>query len=390
MCATPKFPVSILFVDDEPVNLDILTRYLSSYVDTITVAADGREGYALFLEKRPDIVLTDLIMPGIDGLEMSRMIRGIEPKIPIILLTSSNSVDFLSEAIDIGVTQFLPKPVLKAKLLTAMQRCYDTIDLERRLKKEHERAEENLLRSQKLESLGVLAGGVAHNFNNILTAIIGNVTLATMRLPEDAPALKFMKNIEKSAVRAADIARQMLDYSGKGALMVMRLELSDLVESMREVLMATIPAKINTTFDYSDSECLMEGDPIQLRQVIMALIINAVEAIGEGCEGSIRITTGCITCNEECLAACWIDEGLTGGEYVFLDVADSGCGMDVETISRLFDPFFSTKFTGRGLGMAAVMGIVRWHRGAVHINSIPGEGSRVRILFPVLVTPTER
>ena len=103
-----------------------------------------------------------------------------------------------------------------------------------------------------------------------------------------------INNIEKSAIRAADIARQMLDYSGKGALMVTRLDLNDLLESMRDVLMATIPAKINTTFDYSGSECLIAGDAIQLRQVVMALIINAVEAIGEGGEGSIRITTGCI------------------------------------------------------------------------------------------------
>ena len=383
MNPVPKFPVSLLCVDDEPVNLNILTRLLSRYVETIYFASNGQEGHALYVEKRPDIILTDMIMPVLNGLEMSCLIRSIEPKIPIILLTSCNSVDFLAEAIDIGITQFLPKPVLKEKLLTAIQRCYDIIDLERRLKEEHERAEAHLLRTLKLESLGVLAGGVAHNFNNILTAIIGNASLAMMSLPEGSPALKFLQNIESSSHRAAEVAKQMLDYSGKGAMTTSQINLNEFVKSMRGMLETDVARNITTFFTFDDTIRCVKADADQLRQIITSLVINAVEAL-EGGQGTIRITTGSMECDRSFLAACWYDEGTPEGSYVFLEVSDTGCGMDKEVTAKMFDPFFSTKFTGRGLGMAAVMGIVRWHRGAIHIVSSPGNGSTFRILLPAI------
>jgi signal transduction histidine kinase len=378
-----KFPVSILCVDDEPVNLDILTRLLSRYVETIYFAANGQEGHTLYLEKRPDIVLTDLVMPVLSGLEMSCLIRSSEPKVPIILLTSCNSVDFLAEAIDIGITQYLPKPVLKEKLLTAIQRCYDIISLERRLKEEHERAEAHLLRTLKLESLGVLAGGVAHNFNNILTAIIGNANLAMMNLPQDSPAVQYLVNIESSSLRAAEIAKQMLDFSGKGSLTVVSINLNEMLQSMRSLLESAIPKSVTAIFDFGSALCRIKGDPDQLRQVITSLTINAAESL-EGGQGTIRISTGSVECDRAFFTDCWFDEGTPEGSYIFLEVSDSGCGMDKEVIAKMFDPFFSTKFTGRGLGMAAVLGIVRWHKGAIHIVSSPGKGSTFRILLPAI------
>ena len=497
MNPSPSFPVSILCVDDEPANLDILSRHLSGRVTSITVAVDGMEGYAMFLDQRPDIVLTDLMMPGLDGLEMSRMIRAVEPGVQIILLTSCNSVDFLTEAIDTGISQFLPKPVLKEKLLTAMQRCFDTIDLERRLSLEYERnlllssaleqtptavvildaygtvehlnlacqrlygwtlenmaghelldmitspdlhrlldttlatarpcsgeaeirtldneivltratitpfgavggnqkyllnledisekkiTETHLLRTQKLECLAVLAGGVAHNFNNILTAVIGNAAIALMRLPEDSPAVKFVQNIESSAAHAAGIAKQMLDYSGRGNFMLSLLNLNSLLEEMQDILAVVVPDGIELCLDPADSFPLIKGDAVQLRQVIVNLVINAVEAI-EGSCGIIRIATDCMAYTQEYLDSCWLNDGICAGEYVSIEVSDTGCGMEKDIIARLFDPFFSTKFTGRGLGMAAVMGIVRWHSGAIHIVSKSGVGSCFRILLPVM------
>ncbi|MEI6208181.1 MAG: response regulator [Desulfuromonadales bacterium] len=378
-----RFPVSILCVDDDPANLDIMTRLLSGRVETMLVAADGREGHALFVENRPDIVLTDLMMPVIDGLEMSCLIRSIAPRVPIILLTACNSIDFLSKAVDIGITQFLPIPILKEKLLVAIQRCYDIIDLERRLKEERERAEAQLLRTRKLESLGVLAGGIAHNFNNILTAIIGNAELALMLLPPDSDAVDCLKSIENSAGRAAVIAKQMLDYSGKSCFISTEIDLNDLLEKMQEILEVTVPGTVTRLFVPASSLCPVKGDATQLRQVVMNLVINAVEAMGDHV-GTLRIATGCMECSPSYLDDCWFEDGTAEGKFVFLDVSDTGCGMDKDTIAKLFDPFFSTKFTGRGLGMAAVLGIVRWHKGAIHIVSEPGAGSRFRILFPAI------
>lgn len=388
MSTTTKLPVSILCVDDDQINLDILQRYLSASVDAIYFAANGREGHAVFLEKRPDIVLTDLLMPEIDGLEMSRMIRSVVPKIPIILLTSCSSIDFLGEAIDVGVNQFLPKPIAKEKLLTAMLRCYDIIDIERRIKDEHDRADAHLLRNLKLESLSVLARGVAHNFNNILTAIIGNAAMAMMRLPEDSPARKFLQNIEKSADRAAEIAKQMLEYSGNAGMMITPVNLNIVVLKMQSELDMILPVGISKIVTPADSLSFIKGDADQLRQVVMNLFLNAIEAM-KGHGGSIRISTGCMVCSRSYLNSCWFSDGATEGEYVFLEVSDNGCGMNKETISRMFDPFFTTKFIGRGLGMAAVMGIVRWHRGAIHILSTQGVGSTFKILFPAISEQAE-
>lgn len=383
---TVRFPVSVLCVDDEPTNLDILTRILSKHVETLYFASNGRDGHVLYLEKRPDIVLTDLIMPVLNGLEMSCMIRATEPKAPIILLTSCNGIDFLAEAIDIGITQYLPKPILKDRLLTAIQRCYEIIDLERRLKDEQERSIAQLLSAQKLESLGVLAGGVAHNFNNILTAILGNVALATMNLPQDSPAAAFLNNIEKSAIRAADIAQLMMDYSGRGFFLGKQVDLNVLLRSMQSVFESTIPKKINTLCVHADPLYPIKGDAAQLRQVVMALILNAVEAMGDD-NGTLHIATGCEECDRGYLAACCFNEGAIEGRYAFLEVSDTGCGMDSTTIAKLFDPFYSTKFTGRGMGMAALSGIVRWHGGAIHIISKPGVGTAVKILLPAIPEP---
>jgi signal transduction histidine kinase len=271
---------------------------------------------------------------------------------------------------------------LKAKLLTALQRCYETIDLERCLKREHELAEEHLLRSQKLESLGVLAGGIAHNFNNILTAIIGNTSLAMMRLPDDSPATKFLKSIEASATRAAEIAKQMLDYSGNGFMRVSLINLNELLGNMQSALEMAVPNTISKRFIPLASSFSTKGDAGQLRQVVMSLVINAVEAIGDS-NGTIGITSGSAAFDRAYFDSCCFENTNSEGIYVYLDVSDTGCGMDKETIDKLFDPFFSTKFTGRGLGMAAVLGIVRWHKGAIHIESAPGAGSTFRILLPV-------
>ncbi|MEI6305206.1 MAG: response regulator [Deltaproteobacteria bacterium] len=365
-----KYPVTILCVDDELTNTDLIKRHLAACVDEIIVAADGQQGHELFLKHIPDVVLTDLMMPYVDGLKMSRMIRSVAPKVPIILMTSCSSIDFLPEAIDIGITQFLPKPLLKNKLLTAVQRCYETVELERRL-----------LNAQKLESLGVLAGGVAHNFNNILTAIIGNTDLALNLLPPDSPVKEYLKIIENSAFRAAGIAKQMMDCAGKGGFKIDPININLMLDGMREMLQFTVPEGVAVCFMLDGQLPYIKADSEQMRQIVTNLVINAVEAM-ENREGSITISTGTMECDHAYLLDCWYDTGVEAGRYVFLEIADTGCGMDREIIAKLFDPFFSTKFIGRGLGMAAVFGIVRSHKGAIHITSTPGAGSTFRILFP--------
>ena len=255
------------------------------------------------------------------------------------------------------------------------------ISQEKRLAEENRRIEEQMLHVQKLESLGVLAGGIAHDFNNILMAVIGNADLALMRLPPESPAVNNLKQIGEAAGKAADLAGQMLAYSGRGKFVIENIDLNRLIENMMHMLEVSISKKIVLRFDFSRQLPGVEGDATQLRQVIMNLVINASEAIGER-SGVIAISTGAMDCDTNYLRDTWLDEGLEGGLYIYFEVSDTGCGMGQETIQRIFDPFFSTKFTGRGLGMAAVLGIVRGHKGAIKVYSEPGQGTTFKVFFP--------
>ena len=258
----------------------------------------------------------------------------------------------------------------------------------RRLEQEKRLIEAQMLHVQKLESLGVLAGGIAHDFNNILMVVLGNADLALMRVPTTSPACENLLQIEQAASRAADLARQMLAYSGKGKFVIENLDLSRLVREMGQMLEVSISKKVQLRYEFATGLPPVSGDATQLRQVILNLVINASEAIGDG-NGMIVIATKSLHCDRAYLSESWIDDRLPEGEYLVLEVSDNGCGIDHDIIPKIFDPFFTTKFTGRGLGMAAVLGIVRAHRGAIKVYSEKGRGSTFRLLLPATSGSTE-
>ncbi len=264
-------------------------------------------------------------------------------------------------------------------------------DITGRIHQEEERRkiEEGLQQTQRLESLGVLAGGIAHDFNNILTAILGNAELALMDMSESAPSRPRLEAINKASLRAAGLCRQMLAYSGKGRFVIRPVDLSEVVEEMSRMLEVSISKKTILNFRLAKELPSIEADVSQIQQIIMNLIINASEAIGEENNGVIYIATGLIECDRKYLQEAQLTKDLEEGYYVYLEVADTGCGMDRETIARIFDPFFSTKFTGRGLGLSAVQGIVRGHKGAMKIYSEPGKGTTFKVLFPMTDTLPE-
>jgi signal transduction histidine kinase/ActR/RegA family two-component response regulator len=243
--------------------------------------------------------------------------------------------------------------------------------------------EARIQHAQKLESLGVLAGGIAHDFNNLLMGILGNADLALVRLAPASPINGHLQNIATTARRAADLTRQMLAYSGRGQFALCELDLREVVREIAGLLKVTLSKKVILIFDFADEIPVVEGDATQLRQIVMNLISNASDAMGDR-EGAIRVSVGSMWCDRACLSDSYIDEKLPEGDYVFLDVVDTGCGMDDQTRHRVFDPFFTTKFTGRGLGMASALGIIRGHRGAIKIASRVGEGTTIRVLLPAL------
>ena len=252
--------------------------------------------------------------------------------------------------------------------------------------------------TQKLESLGVLAGGIAHDFNNLLTIILGNASLALDELPSIAPARDSLRVIEKTALRAAELCRQMLAYSGQGRFVIETIHLDELIHEMTALFQSSLPRQATLNLNLADALPPLRGDPSQIRQVVMNLVINAAEALGD-CGGVVTVSTGAMQCRPDDLVGACREERLTEGMYVWLEVSDTGCGMDAKTQQRIFEPFFTTKFTGRGLGLSAVLGIVRGHQGALQMVSAPGQGTTFRALFPaappagpqaVLPTPASR
>lgn len=251
----------------------------------------------------------------------------------------------------------------------------------KRAEEEGKRHEAQMQQAQKLESLGVLAGGIAHDFNNLLVSILGNAGLALMDLAPESPARHSVQGIEAAALRTAELTRQLLAYSGKGKFLVQPLDLSRLVEEMGHLLKLSISKKATFRTRLARSLPAIDGDATQIQQVVMNLIINASEALGDHV-GDVIVSTGVIDVDRAYLSEAYLGDQVPEGRYVYVEVTDTGCGMDKETQSRIFDPFFTTKFTGRGLGLAAVQGIVRGHHGTLKLYSEPGQGTAFKVLFP--------
>jgi nitrogen-specific signal transduction histidine kinase/CheY-like chemotaxis protein len=243
------------------------------------------------------------------------------------------------------------------------------------------RFEEHLRETQKLESLGVLAGGVAHDFNNLLTGIIGNVSLAIELGKSGADVSNILENALHASDKAAYLTRQMLAYVGKGQFVVQSVDLASPVREGFQLVRGSIPDSVQVEFDFRSDVCCVQADPTQLQQVAMNLILNAVEAVGEhGGEVRVRLTARDIDSVED--EICNVGK-LEPGYHAVLEVQDTGPGIDPSILPKIFDPFFSTKFAGRGLGLASTAGIVRLLNGAISVESEPGHGSTFRVLLPM-------
>ncbi len=252
----------------------------------------------------------------------------------------------------------------------------------RRAEAERNEIERRLLESQKLESLGVLSGGIAHDFNNLLTAVIGNVCLAAIEVGGSNRVLEdHLLQIETAATRASDLCKQLLAYSGRGRFVLEKLDLNSIIRELSNLLGFSLSKKASLKFHLEPALPLILGDPTQVRQILMNLVINASEAIGDA-DGSIEVRTGVMSASSEFLSGAGVGADLPEAEYVCLEIADTGSGMSAEVQTRIFEPFFTTKFVGRGLGLAATLGIVRSHRGALRVDSLAGKGTTFRVLFP--------
>lgn len=246
--------------------------------------------------------------------------------------------------------------------------------------------ETRMLHQQKLESLGILAGGLAHDFNNLLAGVLGYADLALENTDADSKSQNYLLKIIGSATRASELCNQMLAYSGKGKFLTEIIDISHTISETLGLIKVALPKKVELVLDCTDELTFIEVDPTQVRQVLMNLVTNAAEAIGDD-SGQVTIATRVADFSVEALLQLDLTCTLSSGRYVTVEIQDTGSGMSDEVMSKIFDPFFTTKFTGRGLGLAAVQGIIKSHQGLLVIHSIPEVGTSMTTLWPASAKP---
>ena len=278
--------------------------------------------------------------------------------------------------------------IRRVRLQTADRLLVVARDASDRKKTEADRQEleRRTLEAQKLESLGLLAGGIAHDFNNLLAAIMGNLDLALLTLPPESPARDDLIAAGVSTKQAAELVQQMLAYSGQSRFAIETLDVAAMLHRALQMARSTLPAHAQIQLKIPAALPAIEADEGQVRQVVMNLIANAAEAL-ENRPGTIELAAGTCTAREVPAAPLWPHAPLAAEQYVYVEVTDPGVGIPSDQLGKIFEPFYSTKFTGRGLGLPAVLGIVRGHKGAIQVHSVPGQGSTFRVLFPAKPTP---
>jgi signal transduction histidine kinase len=362
----PAGTVTVLYVEDDPVTSSFVTHLLTANGYRCLVAKNGREGLEFYRRHTPDVVLTDIKMPRMTGLEMAREIRGDYPEAQIIVMTAFGETDYLLEAIDIGVSQFVVKPVDIQKLVAAVGRCVRIVQL---------KAEAG--RARHLEALSLLAGGITHDVNNQLQVIMGYIYLAKMEAEPGSNTHALLDAAEKELGHAGDLGRQLLTYSTGGDGGVQTMNLASLITSaVDDALEATA---ITPVLELATDLPPVNIDEEQMRQVFSHLAINAVEAMPSG--GTLRIVARARTLSQKDGAL------LPPGDYVHITFQDTGRGIPPENLPKIFDPYFTTKALssqkGTGLGLAVCYSVVRKHGGTISADSAPGAGAAFQIWLPV-------
>ena len=370
----PYADISLLYVEDEAATREQVSRVLSSRGYRLTVAENGEQGIDCFRKQLPDIVLTDIMMPRMNGLEMARKMRALSPEIQVVCMTAFSDTSYLIEAIDIGINQFVLKPVEFNRLFVALDRCQETVELRKRQKI----LEAENLRTKKIEASGILAGGMAHDFNNLLQVILGYVSLARMSAEPGSKTESLLTIVEKSSESARELGKRLLTLAKGGDTLMKPAALGHLImKSIESELSPESP--IELVIDLPDDLPLVMLDADHMQQVIASLLINACEAMPHG--GSLHVSAASVPLPSA------NDLGLTPGDYLHVIFEDSGIGILPENLPMIFDPYFTTKDMGcqkgMGLGLALSYSIIKHHQGQITAESEPGVGTRIHIYLPV-------
>ena len=383
-------PTIILTIEDDQLVRKAIASYLQSLGYAVLQAADGAEGLEIFHRARPDLVLTDLRLPKVDGMEVLSIIRSKSPDTPVIIASGMGTLGDAIKALKLGARDYVTKPITDMTLIRySVERALEHATLLKENKKyqlyleeEVEKKTAELHQAQKLEAIGTLAGGIAHDFNNILAAIMGYTELALLKISKESELAADLQQVLKASNRAKELVLQILTFSRKGNTHRHPIQASLIIKEALKLLQATLPATVQLEKHISAKETEIIADPTEIHQIITNLCTNAFHALPDE-QGHITVTLDQRSITEKDLT----NTGeITVGEYLQLTVSDTGCGMDTRTLNNIFDPFFTTKKKGQGtgLGLSVVHGIVTDCKGSIKVESIPGKGTTFTLLFPAV------
>ena len=380
-------PLNLLILEDNPDDAELAVAELERDEFSVTwMRVENEETFREALKKGPDLILADYKLPSFDGISAIKIKQKSTPEIPLIIISGTVGEETAVECIKKGATDYVLKDKL-LRLVPVVKRALKEAEERFRLKeaeKEKRLLRERLSRAEKMESLGILAGGVAHDLNNILMGLVSYPDLLLMKLPEDNPLRKIASTIKKSGQRAADVVQDLLTLGRRGVSNFQVINLNDILTKClefpetKEFLSLYPHCRIETNLKKNLFN--ISGSPLHLSKTVINLIINGAESMPEG--GKIVIST----------QNCYVDRPLSGydkieeGDYVVLKITDTGVGVSRQDLKRIFEPFYTKKVMGRtgtGLGMAVVWGTVQDHKGYIDIKSKIAAGTTFTLYFPV-------
>jgi signal transduction histidine kinase len=385
----------VLIAEDDPDAVKQVQALLSA--GSYKIVAQLNSGLTVVEEvirTTPDVVLMDISLPGKSGLEASIEIQQVRPT-PIVILTMHDDEAMVRRAAEAGAGAFLVKPpkngdleraisIARARFQDLLQlralsaRLQEEIRQKEKLTQQLRDSQEAVLRASRLEATATLAGGIAHEFNNLMLSVLGNAELLQSCIENQPESREMLEDIIQAAHRASEISRQILAYSRQGKYQCRRLNLNQCIQKAFSLQQIKIPSNIDLDLNLASGLFQIDADENQVLQIIVNLLTNAVESIEES--GHTGIATSNVYLPRD-----YAFRSLPPGNYVQLMVFDDGCGIEQDLLSRVFEPFFSTKFPGRGLGLSAVFGIVKNHHGHIDIESTPGKGTKVTVLLPAVI-----
>jgi len=384
-------PATILLtIEDDRLVRQAIVSYLKSCGYQMLQAGDGAEGLEICRRARPDLVLTDLRLPKLDGMDVLSAIREESPDTPVIIVSAMGTLDDAIKALKFGARDYVIKPITDMALLEhAVDQALERAGLVREnrryqafLEEEVQTKTAELHQVQKLEAIGTLAGGIAHDFNNILGAIMGFTELALLKVDKGGEVEQDLFQIKKASDRAKNLVLQILTFSRKSVTERQPVQAALIIKEALKLLRAILPTTVEISQNIIAQQEMILADPTELHQVITNLCTNAFHALVDE-KGEIVVELTVHTINADELKN---NPDLKSEDYLQLRVSDTGCGMDMATVNNIFDPFFTTKDEGQGtgLGLSVVHGIVTDCGGSIRVETELGRGTTFILLFPLV------